>query len=92
MPEDENGETMPRRLYCLTMPPAQLPYEGCSWASAMLSLRMSYDVALRARVLTTALQMTPEPSAWTDPNLPQLIVGAAATLRSSIALFVFQES
>ena len=23
MPEDENGETMPRRLYCLTMPPAE---------------------------------------------------------------------
>ena len=38
MPEDENGEAMPRRRYCLTMPPAHLPHEGCCWASAMLSL------------------------------------------------------
>ena len=31
------GETMPRRLYCLTMPPAQLSHEGCCWASGTLS-------------------------------------------------------
>ena len=28
MPEDDNGEAMPRRRYCLTLSPAQLPYEG----------------------------------------------------------------
>ena len=40
MPEDEN--------YCLTMPLAQLPYEGCSWASAMLSPEdLSMDAVLR---------------------------------------------
>ena len=31
MPEDGNSETMLRRLYCLTMPPAQLPHEVRSW-------------------------------------------------------------
>ena len=41
MPEDENGEAMPRGLYCLTMPSAQLSHEGCCWASATLSPRIS---------------------------------------------------
>ena len=36
----QNGEATPRRLYCLTTPPALLPYEGCSGASAMLTLRI----------------------------------------------------
>ena len=48
MPEDENGEAMPRRLCCLTMPPAQLPHEGCSWASAMLSFEdLNMNAAMR---------------------------------------------
>ena len=54
VPEDENGEAMPRRLYCLTMPPAQLPHEGCCWASAMLSPRTSRMRANQQNVHTLA--------------------------------------
>ena len=64
-PEDENREAMPRWLYrlnSLTMPPAQLPNEGRSWASAMLSLRIS------ARILFSSMLdrrcMKPWPMTW----------------------------
>ena len=61
MPED--GEAMPRRLYCLTMPPAQLPYEGCSWASAMLSQDLSMNAVLRhiGQAMHEANDLVPPP-------------------------------
>ena len=43
MPEDENGETMPRRLYCLTMPPAE---EAGRPVSDLTGLKLPPEVLL----------------------------------------------
>ena len=56
MPEDENGEAMPRRLYCLTMPPAQLSHEGCCLGvSNVVPENFSMNVAAVARHVGQAM-------------------------------------
>ena len=56
MPEDANGKAMPRWLYCLTMPPARLPHEGCSWASAMLMMGDERHMFLECPALVDLMQ------------------------------------
>ena len=83
MPEDENVEAMPRWLYCLTMPPAQVSHEGCC-VSNVVPENFSMNTVVRhvGQAMHEANDLIP-PSMHPRPfrQLPKMTAGVTLFLR-----------